>query len=84
MVWGERAAAFEAKPAWVREQWAKIADVALRVPRENDAAREACNEWIALEDRARLGQTWEALGLEGQGIWLAIVRAVRALRSAKS
>lgn len=84
LVWADRAAAFQPKPDWVKENWAKIADIALRTPLESDAAREACRKWIELEERGRLGQSWEAMGLEGQGVWLAVVRAVRALRSAQS
>jgi len=83
-LWSERAAGFDGKPDWVKEQWAQIADVAIRTPLEIDAARAACQKWIELEDRARLGQSWQSMGMPGQALWLATVRAVRALRSAQS
>jgi len=83
-VWGEKAAAFDGKPDWVKEQWAQIADVAIGRGGKTEAARLAAQKWIELEGRARLGQSWEAMGFDGQGVWLEVVGAVRALASSQA
>ena len=58
-VWGGKAARFESKPDWVQENWAQIADTALRPQGQTEAARTAAEKWLESREpppaRADLG-----------------------------
>jgi hypothetical protein len=76
-IWGQSAASFESKPAWVQELWAQVADAALSGRDVLEGARLACEKRIELEDRGRLGQSWDTAMAPEHELWQEVARAVR-------
>ena len=75
-VWG-RASSLDAKPSWVQELWAQVADAALDGQDADEGARLAYAKRVELEDRARLGESWDTLPSIGHQVWLQVATSVR-------